>query len=48
MEIREGTRLIKNGTQKAIIEYVFTDYIIYVFQGGLSQFDILIRYKKRR
>lgn len=46
MEIREGTRLIKNGTQKAIIEYVFTDYIIYVFQGGLSQFDILIRYKK--
>lgn len=46
MGIREGTQLIENGTKKAIIEFVFTDYIIYVFQGTLSQFDIVIKYKK--
>lgn len=48
MDIREGTQLIENGTKKAIIEFVFTDYIIYVFQGNLSQFDIVIKYKKDR
>lgn len=47
MEIRRGTQLIENGTKQAIIEFVFTDYIIYVFQGTLSQFDIVIKYKKR-
>lgn len=46
MDIREGTQLIENGTKKAIIEFVFTDYIIYVFQGNVSQFDIVIKYKK--
>lgn len=46
MDIRNGTQLIENGTKKAIIEFVFTDYIIYVFQGNLSQFDIVIKYKK--
>ena len=46
MEIREGTRRIENGTKQAIIEFVFTDYIIFVFQGTLSQFDIVIKYKK--
>lgn len=46
MEIRRGTQLIENGTKQAIIEFVFTDYIIYVFQGTLSQFDIVIKYKK--
>ena len=46
MEIREGTQRIENGTRQAIIEFVFTDYIIYVFQGTLSQFDIVIKYKK--
>ena len=38
MEIREGTQRIENGTKQAIIEFVFTDYIIFVFQGTLSQF----------
>lgn len=46
MDIRKGTQLIENGTKKAIIEFVFTDYIIFVFQGNLSQFDIVIKYKK--
>lgn len=46
MEIRQGTKLIENNTKKAIIEFVFESYIIYVFQGSLSQFDILIKYKK--
>ena len=46
MDIRKGTQLIENCTKKAIIEFVFTDYIIYVFQGNLSQFDIVIKYKK--
>ena len=40
MEIRRGRQRIENGTKQAIIEFVFTDYIIYVFQGNLSQFDI--------
>lgn len=46
MEIRRGTQLIEKGTKQAIIEFVFTDYIIYVFQGTLSHFDIVIKYKK--
>lgn len=46
MKIREGTQRIKNGSRQAIIEFVFTYYIIYVFQGTLSQFDIVIKYKK--
>ncbi|WP_297218490.1 hypothetical protein [uncultured Desulfovibrio sp.] len=46
MKIREGTQLIKNSTQKAIIEFVFDDYVIYVFQGVLSKFDIVIKYKR--
>lgn len=46
MDIRKGTQFIENGTKKAIIEFVFADYIIYVFQGNLSQFDIVIKYKK--
>ena len=46
MEIRRGSQLIENGTKQAIIEFVFTDYIIYVFQGTVSQFDIVIKYKK--
>lgn len=46
MQIKEGSQTIENGTKRAIIEFVFTDYIIYVFQGGLSQFDIVIKYKK--
>lgn len=46
MDIRKGTQFIENGTKKAIIEFAFADYIIYVFQGNLSQFDIVIKYKK--
>ena len=46
MEIKKGTQLIEKGTKKAIIEFIFTDYVIYVFQGNLSQFDIVIKYKK--
>ena len=46
MTIREGTQYIENRTKKAIIEFVFTDYIIFVFQGTLSTYDIVIKYKK--
>lgn len=46
MEIRQGTQKIKNGTKTAIIEFVFADYVIYVFQGELTQFDIVIKYRK--
>ncbi|MBQ9939989.1 MAG: hypothetical protein IJO74_00405 [Clostridia bacterium] len=46
MDIRKGSKTIENGTKKAIIEFVFTNYIIYVFQGNLSRFDIIIKYKK--
>ena len=46
MEIRRGTKKIRKNTLLAIIEFVFENYIIYVFQGALSQFDILVKYKK--
>lgn len=46
MEIRKGTQFIENRTKKAIIEFVFTNYIIYVFQGTLSTYDIIIKYRK--
>lgn len=46
MTIREGTQYIENRTKKAIIEFVFSDYIIFVFQGTLSTYDIVIKYKK--
>ena len=46
MEIRRGSQLIDGGRRRAIIEYVFSDYIIYVFQGSLSEFDIVIKYRK--
>lgn len=46
MEIREGTRIIEKSQKKAIIEFVFSNYIIYVFQGELSPFDIVVKYKK--
>ena len=36
MEIRRGSQLIENGTKQAIVEFVFTDYIIYVFQGTVE------------
>lgn len=45
MEIRRGTKKIRKNTLQAIIEFVFENYIIYVFQGALSQFDILVKYK---
>lgn len=36
-----------NGRIKtAIIEFEFDNYILYVFQGDISPFDILIKYKK--
>ena len=31
----------------AILEIIFSNFIIYVFQGGLSQFDILIKYREK-
>lgn len=46
MDIRNGTQMIESRTKKAIIEFVFANYIIYVFQGNLSRFDIVIKYRK--
>lgn len=46
MEIRKGTEVIEKGTKEAIIEFVFDEYVIYVFQGALSEFDIVIKYRK--
>ena len=46
MEIRRGSRLIDGGRRQAIVEFVFANYIIYVFQGSLSEFDIVIKYRK--
>lgn len=48
MIINKGSKKSKiDGKEKiAIIEYVFENYTIFVFEGELSQFDILIKYKK--
>lgn len=46
MDIRKGTQMRKKGTDKAIIEFAFKEYIIYVFQGKLSKHDIVIKYQK--
>lgn len=48
MIINKGKKKSKiDGEDKiAIIEYVFENYTIFVFEGKLSQFDILIKYKK--
>ncbi|HHU21009.1 MAG TPA: hypothetical protein GXZ51_00995 [Acholeplasma sp.] len=48
MEIRNGQQqaTINREQQTAIIEFVINDYIIYVFQGTLSEFDIFVKYRK--
>ena len=48
MEIRRGSQTISREgiTKTAIIEFVFDNYILYVFQGRISDFDILIKYRK--
>lgn len=46
MEIKAGQKRINYRKNKAIIEFVLQNYTIYVFQGKLSQFDILVRYNK--
>ena len=46
MEIRREQQLIENGTKQAIIEFKFERYEIFVFQGNLSELDIVIKYKK--
>ena len=46
MKIQRGTQVINGGTKQAIIEFIFDDYIIYVFQGTLSKYDIIIKYRK--
>lgn len=56
IKIIEGTQEIKvpnkwpngkGGTKKAIAEIVFENFTIYVFQGDLSQFDVLIKYREK-
>lgn len=44
MLIQKSDKIYNN--KKAIIELVLTDYTIFIFQGKLSKFDILIRYNK--
>lgn len=46
MNIRRGEQLIESGTKQAIIEFEFINYVIFVFQGSLSEYDIVIKYKK--
>lgn len=48
MNTRQGNKTISinNERRKAIIEFDFDDYTLYVFQGTLSTFDIFLKYKK--
>lgn len=52
MEIRVGNQLIENGENRAIIEFGFPDfatsnYVMYLFQGNLSMFDIFMKFRRR-
>lgn len=47
MELLEGKKYRNRNTEKSIIDIkINDDYIIYVFQGTLSQNDIVIKYSK--
>ncbi len=48
MNITEGNRqLTQRGVQRtSIVDFEFNDYVLYIFPGDLSEFDILIKYKK--
>lgn len=48
MKINNGQKeiTINGGKRKSIIEFEFDNYILFVFQGDISQFDILSKYKK--
>lgn len=46
MRIKRGEQLIEHNTKQAIIEFEFENYVIFVFQGNLSEFDIVIKYKR--
>lgn len=48
MDVKQGEKNLKINGQilSSIIEYKFENYILYVFPGRLSEFDILIKYKK--
>lgn len=46
MRIQKGACAIDKGSKQAIIEFIFDEYIIYVFQGTLSRYDIIIKYRK--
>jgi len=48
MEILQGTEIVKNnGIEKtAIAEFRINDYVLYAFQGSLSDNDIYLKYRK--
>ena len=50
MQINTSVKKIKikkkNAYKTAIIQFEISDYILYVFQGDLSNYDILIKYSK--
>ena len=45
MIIQAGTKVINKGTTTSIADIICGQYIIHVFQGSLSQYDILLKYK---
>lgn len=48
MIIREGTMdtTINGQSERSIIDFVFDGYLLTVFQGSLSAYDIIVKYKK--
>ena len=48
MIIREGimNSAINGQSEKSIIDFVFDGYLLTVFQGTLSAYDIIVKYKK--
>lgn len=50
MEILEGKEIVKvDGKEKtAIVEFKIDNYSLYVFQGDISENDILIKYRKNK
>ena len=46
MDIKEGKTKIKNNTETSIVDFMFDGYLITVFQGNISDNDIIVKYKK--
>ena len=48
MILNHGNKVIKKGTMKSIVDISCENYVLHVFQGNLSPYDILLKYSSNR